>query len=181
MSDAARIGLVSVSDRASRGEYTDEGLPGLREWLHKAMASGWDSVEALVPDEPGEVEATLKRLADDEGCCLILTTGGTGPAKRDITPDATMAVADRVLEGFGERMRAHSLKYAPTAILSRQCAAVRGDCLIINLPGRPKAIAETLEDVFSAVPYCIDLLGGPYLETNPGVVVAFRPGGKGKS
>lgn len=177
MSAAARIGLLSVSDRASSGEYEDKGLPGLRDWLGRALKSGWTGIERLVPDERDRIEAALTELADDEGCCLILTTGGTGPARRDVTPDATLAVADRVLEGFGERMRAHSLKYAPTAILSRQVAAVRGSCLIVNLPGRPKAIAETLEDVFSAVPYCIDLLEGPRIETDPDVVVAFRPKG----
>lgn len=177
MSGPARLGLLSVSDRASSGEYEDKGLPGLRDWLGRALTSDWVGIERLVPDEREEIEAALTELADSEGCCLILTTGGTGPARRDVTPDATLAVADRVLEGFGERMRAHSLKYAPTAILSRQVAAVRGSCLIVNLPGRPKAIAETLEDVFSAVPYCVDLLEGPRIETDPDVVVAFRPKG----
>lgn len=178
MSGPARLGLVSVSDRASKGTYADEGLPGLRGWLGRALTSEWSAVEELIPDEQALIESTLKRLVDEEKCCLVLTTGGTGPATRDVTPDATLAVADRVLDGFGERMRAHSLKYAPTAILSRQVAVVRAKSLIINLPGRPKAIAETLEDIFSAVPYCIDLLEGPYLETDPKVVAAFRPGAK---
>lgn len=178
MSGEAVIGLLSVSDRASSGEYDDEGIPGLRSWLGRALASPWRAVDKVVPDEAGEIERQLVSFADDLGCCLVLTTGGTGPAPRDVTPEATLAVADRVLDGFGERMRAHSLRYAPTAILSRQVAVVRGKCLVINLPGRPKAIAETLDDVFSAVPYCVDLIGGPRIETDPGVVVAFRPGEK---
>jgi molybdopterin adenylyltransferase len=171
----AIIGLVTISDRASQGIYEDQGIPALRSWLEGALTSPWRAMTRLVPDEQAQIEATLKELADQEGCCLILTTGGTGPAPRDVTPEATLAVADRVLPGFGEQMRAVSLKYVPTAILSRQVGATRGKCLIINLPGQPKAIKETLDGVFAAVPYCIDLIGGPYLETNEEVVKAFRP------
>ncbi|MBF2735610.1 MAG: molybdopterin adenylyltransferase [Betaproteobacteria bacterium AqS2] len=171
----AAIGLLSVSDRASAGEYEDEGVPGLRAWLAKALATPWRECARLVPDERPAVEAALRELVDDQGCCLVLTTGGTGPAPRDITPEATLAVCDRVLDGFGERMRAISLAHVPTAILSRQVAAVRGRSLVINLPGRPRAIAETLDGVFAAVPYCIDLLGGPFIDTRPEVIEAFRP------
>ncbi len=173
MSAAVRIGLVSISDRASRGVYQDQGLPALEEWLRAALSTPFEVVTRLIPDEQPEVEATLKELADT--CCLVLTTGGTGPAPRDITPEATLAVADKVLPGFGEQMRAVSLKYVPTAILSRQVAVVRGKSLIVNLPGQPKAIKETLDGVFAAVPYCIDLIGGPCLETREEVVKAFRP------
>ncbi len=169
----ATIGLVSVSDRASTGVYEDKGLPALKEWLTGGLHNPLDFVDRLIPDEQGLIEATLKELA--ETCCLVLTTGGTGPAPRDVTPEATLAVADKVLPGFGEQMRAVSLKYVPTAILSRQVGVVRGHCLILNLPGQPKAIRETLDGVFAAVPYCIDLIGGPYLETRPEVVQAFRP------
>jgi len=169
----ARIGLVSISDRASQGVYEDKGLPALKEWLETALLTPFETVTRLIPDEQPQVEATLKELAQE--CCLVLTTGGTGPAPRDITPEATLAVADKVLPGFGEQMRAVSLKYVPTAILSRQVAVVRGQCLIINLPGQPKAIKETLDGVFAAAPYCIDLIGGPYLETRDEVVQAFRP------
>ncbi|MGD9788315.1 MAG: molybdopterin adenylyltransferase [Sulfuricellaceae bacterium] len=168
-----RIGLVSISDRASQGIYEDKGLPALKEWLEVALLTPFETVTRLIPDEQPQVEATLKELAEE--CCLVLTTGGTGPAPRDITPEATLAVADKVLPGFGEQMRAVSLKYVPTAILSRQVAVVRGRCLIINLPGQPKAIKETLDGVFAAVPYCIDLIGGPYLETRDEAVQAFRP------
>jgi len=173
MSVTARIGLVSISDRASQGVYQDQGLPALEEWLRAALQTPFEVVTRLIPDEQPQVEATLKELADS--CCLVLTTGGTGPAPRDITPEATLAVADKVLPGFGEQMRAVSLKYVPTAILSRQVAVVRGKSLIVNLPGQPKAIKETLDGVFAAVPYCIDLIGGPYLETWEEVVKAFRP------
>ena len=176
MTTVVRIGLVSVSDRASSGTYEDQGLPGLRTWLTQALLTPWEPVAELIADDQDTIIATLTRLVDDEGCNLVLTTGGTGPAPRDVTPDATLAVADRVLDGFGERMRAHSLKFVPTAILSRQVAVIRKHSLIINLPGRPKAIAETLGDIFTAVPYCLDLLNGPRLETDPAVVVAFRPG-----
>ena len=170
------IGLVSVSDRASAGVYKDEGIPSLKEWLASAVASpAWRDETRLIADEQPLIEATLKELADEKGCSLILTTGGTGPAPRDVTPEATLAVADKVMPGFGEQMRAVSLKYVPTAILSRQVAVVRKNSLIINLPGQPKAIRETLDGVFAAVPYCIDLIGGPYIETHEAVVKAFRP------
>lgn len=175
MKQALLVGLVSVSDRASRGEYEDKGIPALQDWLTSAIKSPWRAVTHLIPDERALIEQTLIDLVDKTACNLILTTGGTGPAPRDVTPDATLAIADRVLDGFGEQMRAVSLKYVPTAILSRQVGVTRGQCLIINLPGQPKAIKETLDGIFAAVPYCIDLLGGPALETNPEVVVAFRP------
>ena len=170
------IGLVSISDRASAGVYKDEGIPALKEWLAAAIASpAWREEARLIADEQAVIESTLADLVDRKGCHLILTTGGTGPAPRDVTPEATLAVADKVMPGFGEQMRAVSLKYVPTAILSRQVAVVRKQCLIINLPGQPKAIRETLEGVFAAVPYCIDLIGGPYIETHEAVVKAFRP------
>lgn len=168
----AIIGLLSVSDRASRGDYRDLGIPALREWLSRALVSPWRAVEILVADEQAQIEAALLRLIDEEKCSLALTTGGTGPAPRDVTPEATLAVASRELPGFGELMRAVSLRYVPTAILSRQTAAVRGSCLIVNLPGQPKAVAETLDGVFPAIPYCVDLIGGAFLDTNP---PAFRP------
>lgn len=170
-----RLGLVSISDRASSGSYQDAGLPALQDWFTHALASPWHSMTRLIPDEQAQIEATLIELADVEGCHLILTTGGTGPAPRDVTPEATLAVAHKVLPGFGEQMRAVSLQYVPTAILSRQLGVVRGSCLILNLPGQPKAIKETLDGVFPAVPYCIDLIGGPYIETNSEIVSAFRP------
>ena len=170
------IGLVSISDRASAGVYKDEGIPSLKEWLTSAIASPeWRDETRLIADEQPVIEATLKELVDEKGCSLVLTTGGTGPAPRDVTPEATLAVADKVMPGFGEQMRAVSLKYVPTAILSRQVAVVRKKALIINLPGQPKAIRETLDGVFAAVPYCIDLIGGPYIETHEAVVKAFRP------
>ncbi len=147
----------------------------MRAWLDASLATPWESVTRLVPDEREQIESALTDLVDTEGCCLVLTTGGTGPALRDVTPEATLAVADRVLDGFGEQMRAVSLKYVPTAILSRQVGVIRGQSLIINLPGQPKAIKETLDGVFAAVPYCLDLIGGPYLETKTGAVQAFRP------
>lgn len=175
MADTARIGIVTVSDRASRGEYEDRGGPAVGEWLHRALRSPWQPVTRLVPDEPEQVEAALRELCDVERCCLVVTTGGTGPAMRDITPEATEAVCDKILDGFGEQMRAVSLRYVPTAILSRQTAGIRGNSLVINLPGNPKAIAECLEAVFPAVPCCIDLIEGPFLETDPAVVAAFRP------
>jgi len=182
-----KIGLVSISDRASRGVYRDEGIPALEEWFGRALTTPWSTVTRLIPDERAQIEATLKELTDAERCHLILTTGGTGPAPRDVTPEATLAVADRVMPGFGEQMRQISLHYVPTAILSRQVAVVRAQSLIINLPGQPKSIRETLEGVrgadgkvlvhgiFSAVPYCIDLIGGPYIETDESVVKSFRP------
>jgi molybdopterin adenylyltransferase len=189
--DELIVGLVSVSDRASRGAYEDQGLPGLRDWLNRALASPWQQHERLVPDERGVIEATLIELVDTVGCDLVLTTGGTGPARRDVTPEATRAVATREMPGFGEQMRRISLHFVPTAILSRQVAVLRETvdraALIVNLPGQPKAIAETLEGlrdadgkvladgVFAAVPYCIDLIGGPYIETHEAVVKSFRP------
>jgi molybdopterin adenylyltransferase len=170
--ESARIGLLSVSDRASAGIYQDKGLPALREWLETTLLNPLTFIERLIPDEQDQVEQALIELAGE--CCLILTTGGTGPAPRDVTPEATLAVADKVLPGFGEAMRAVSLKYVPTAILSRQVGVTRGNCLILNLPGQPKAIKETLDGVFAAVPYGIDLVGGPYLDTRD-EGMAFRP------
>jgi molybdopterin adenylyltransferase len=182
------IGLVSISDRASQGVYKDEGIPALQQWFERALvAPKWRSITRLIPDERPTIEETLKSLVDSEGCHLVLTTGGTGPAPRDVTPEATLAVGDREMPGFGEQMRQVSLKFVPTAILSRQVAVIRGRALIINLPGQPKAIRETLEGlkddsgktivggIFAAVPYCIDLIGGPYIETNEELVKAFRP------
>jgi len=173
--EAVRIGFVTVSDRASRGEYEDLGGPAMQAWLSSALTNEWEAVARVIADEQDQVEAALKELADEEGCCLIVTTGGTGPALRDITPEATVAVSDKILDGFGEQMRAVSLKFVPTAILSRQIAAIRGQSLIINLPGKPSAIGDCLEAVFPAVPYCIDLLEGPYLETDESFIKAFRP------
>jgi molybdopterin adenylyltransferase len=181
------IGLVSISDRASSGVYEDKGLPALQEWFGAALASPWRMENRLIPDEQAVIEATLIELCDQAGCHLVLTTGGTGPAPRDVTPEATLAVADKVMPGFGEQMRQISLAFVPTAILSRQVGVVRGKSLILNLPGQPKAIKETLEGaknadgsikangIFAAVPYCIDLIGGPYIETNEAVIKAFRP------
>ena len=176
MSSVLVVGVVSASDRAAGGVYRDEGIPALKEWLGKAIvAPSVRYEERLIPDEQPVIEAALVDLVDARGCHLVLTTGGTGPAPRDVTPEATLAVADKLLPGFGEQMRAVSLKYVPTAILSRQVAVVRRQALIINLPGQPKAIKETLDGVFAAVPYCIDLIGGPYIETDEAVVKAFRP------
>jgi molybdopterin adenylyltransferase len=176
MKDELIIGLVSISDRASAGVYKDEGIPSLKEWLRTAIASpAWRDETRLIADEQPVIEETLRELSDRRHCALILTTGGTGPAPRDVTPEATLAVADKVMPGFGEQMRAVSLKFVPTAILSRQVAVVRKQSLIINLPGQPKAIRETLDGVFAAVPYCVDLIGGPYIETHEAVVKAFRP------
>jgi len=170
------VGVISVSDRASGGVYRDEGIPALEEWLAAVITSpALHYEERLIPDDQATIEACLKELIDTRGCHLVLTTGGTGPAPRDVTPEATLAVADKELPGFGEQMRAVSLKYVPTAILSRQVAVIRKGALIINLPGQPKAIKETLDGVFAAVPYCIDLIGGPYVETDPALVKAFRP------
>jgi len=170
-----RIGLVTVSDRASRGEYQDLGGPAMQEWLQSALTCEWIPISKIIADEQVLIESTLCELVDEEGCCLIVTTGGTGPAKRDVTPEATMAVCEKMLDGFGEQMRAVSLQVVPTAILSRQVAGIRGNCLLINLPGKPSAIADCLQAVFPAVPYCIDLLEGPFLTTNDAVVKAFRP------
>lgn len=167
--------MVTVSDRASRGEYQDQGGPAIREWFDQALINAWEAVPRLVADEQPEVEATLRSLCDEQGCCLVVTTGGTGPAPRDITPEATAAVCDKLLDGFGEQMRAVSLQYVPTAILSRQIAGIRGRSLIINLPGKPSAIADCLNAVFPAVPYCIDLIEGPYIETDEAFIKAFRP------
>ena len=184
--DPITIGIVSISDRASSGTYEDKGLPALQEWLGKALKNPISFEPRLIPDDQDTISQTLIELVD-AGCALVLTTGGTGPAVRDVTPEATLAVADKTMPGFGEQMRQISLAFVPTAILSRQVAVIRGQCLIINLPGQPKAIAETLEGlkdnagnpqvhgIFAAVPYCIDLIGGPYLETNDAVCKAFRP------
>lgn len=184
--DAVRIGIVSVSDRASSGVYEDKGLPALKDWLTRALKNPITFESRLIPDEQAVISATLIELVD-AGCALVLTTGGTGPALRDVTPEATLAVAHREMPGFGEQMRQISLRFVPTAILSRQVAVIRGNSLILNLPGQPKAIAETLEGlkdaggapvvpgIFAAVPYCIDLIGGPYLETDDAVCKAFRP------
>ncbi len=171
----ARIGILTVSDRASRGEYADESGPAIREYLEEILTSEWEPVGVVVPDERDRIEEALTHLADKERCALILTTGGTGPAARDVTPEATETVCDKILDGFGEQMRAVSLKVVPTAILSRQIAGTRGRSLIVNLPGRPRAIRECLEAVFAAIPYCDDLLEGPYLTTDESKVVAFRP------
>lgn len=178
MSEKARIGIVTVSDRASRGEYEDLGGPALRGWFEKALSSPWEPVARVIPDEQPVIEETLSALADGEGCCLIVTTGGTGPAPRDVTPEATEAVCERMMPGFGELMRQISLKYVPTAILSRQTAGIRGRSLIVNLPGKPSAIAETLDELFPAIPYCVDLIEGARLEAHPEVVKVFRPKGK---
>ena len=181
-----RIGIVSISDRASSGVYEDLGLPALQSWLQRALLNPIEFEARLIPDEADRISATLIELAQ-AGCSLVLTTGGTGPALRDVTPEATLAVADKVMPGFGEQMRQIGLRFVPTAILSRQVAVIRGQCLIINLPGQPKSIAETLEGlkdeagnavvhgIFAAVPYCIDLIGGPYLQTDDAVCKAFRP------
>ncbi len=184
--DPVKIGIVSISDRASNGVYEDKGLPALQAWLTQALKNPLQFEARLIPDEKERISATLVELVD-AGCSLVLTTGGTGPAVRDVTPEATLAIADKEMPGFGEQMRQISLKFVPTAILSRQVAVIRGQSLIINLPGQPKSIAETLEGlkdsqgqsvvhgIFAAVPYCIDLIGGPYLETNDEVCKAFRP------
>ena len=185
--DPVRIGVVSISDRASTGVYQDKGIPALKDWLGRALRNRVEWHERLIPDEQPAIEQTLIELCDTVGCHLVLTTGGTGPAPRDVTPEATLAVAHKVMPGFGEQMRQISLAFVPTAILSRQVGVIRGKSLILNLPGQPKAIKETLEGakdaegkslvpgIFAAVPYCIDLIGGPYIETNEARVRAFRP------
>ena len=183
--DAVRIGVVSVSDRASSGQYQDQGIPALQDWLGRALQNPIDWQTRLIPDEQDQISDALRELVDIAGCHLVLTTGGTGPAPRDVTPEATMAVADKLMPGFGEQMRQISLAFVPTAILSRQVAVIRGRALIINLPGQPKSIAETLQGlpqatppvngIFAAVPYCIDLIGGPYLETDDTVCKGWRP------
>ena len=187
MNEELVIGLVSISDRASSGVYQDQGIPALREWFGAALTTPWRMETRLIPDERAQIEQTLIELCDNAGCHLVLTTGGTGPAPRDVTPEATLAVGDKEMPGFGEEMRRISLNFVPTAILSRQTAVIRGKSLILNLPGQPKSIKETLEGVkdadgksvvtgiFAAVPYCIDLIGGPYVETNDTVIKAFRP------
>jgi molybdopterin adenylyltransferase len=177
MSDGApaKIGIVTVSDRASRGEYRDLGGPAIHDCLKEILTCPWEPVARVIPDEQPLIEATLRDLCDRDECCLVVTTGGTGPARRDVTPEATEAVCDKLLDGFGELMRAVSLKSVPTAILSRQIAGIRGESLIINLPGKPAAIRECLLAVFPAIPYCIDLIEGPFLTTNEAVVKAFRP------
>ena len=175
MTQAARIGVLTVSDRASAGVYEDLSGQSIIDTLNDYLDSSWEAVYRVIPDEQPLIESTLIELADQHGCCLIVTTGGTGPAARDVTPEATEAVCQRMMPGFGELMRSESLKYVPTAILSRQTAGLRGQCLIINLPGKPKAIRQCLDAVFPAVPYCIDLMDGPYLQCNEAVIKAFRP------
>ena len=183
--DTVRIGVVSISDRAATGQYADQGIPALQDWLGRALKNPIDWQTRLIPDEQDQISAALRELVDVAGCHVVLTTGGTGPAPRDVTPEATMAVADKLMPGFGEQMRQISLAFVPTAILSRQVAVIRGRTLIINLPGQPKSIAETLQGlpqatppvngIFAAVPYCIDLIGGPYLETDDTVCKGWRP------
>ena len=182
-----RVGLVSISDRASSGQYQDQGIPSMVQWLQQTISTPWQQESRLVADEQPDIEAALIDLVDRAGCDLVLTTGGTGPAPRDVTPEATVAVAHRLMPGFGEQMRAISLNFVPTAILSRQVAVIRGKALIVNLPGQPKSIRETLEGlrdeqgkllvggIFAAVPYCLDLIGAPYIETDPAICKAFRP------
>jgi molybdopterin adenylyltransferase len=170
-----RIGIVTVSDRASKGVYQDLGGPAIKDCLGEILSCPWEAVPRLIPDEQPIIEQTLKELCDTEHCCLVVTTGGTGPAKRDVTPEATEAVCDKILDGFGELMRSVSLKFVPTAILSRQIGGIRGSSLIVNLPGKPSAIRDCLLAVFPAIPYCIDLIEGPYLTTSEAVVKAFRP------
>jgi molybdopterin adenylyltransferase len=175
MTSAIRIGILTVSDRASKGIYEDKGGPAIRDCLTEILSCSWEAVARIIPDEQPLIESTLKQLCDEEQCCLVVTTGGTGPARRDVTPEATEAVCDKLLDGFGELMRMESLKFVPTAILSRQVAGIRGKSLIVNLPGKPSAIRDCLLAVFPAIPYCIDLIEGPYLTTNESVVKAFRP------
>ena len=172
---SARIGIVTVSDRASRGEYQDLGGPAIRAYLENVLTSPWTPVAKVIPDERPLIEQVLRSLCDEEQCCLVVTTGGTGPARRDVTPEATEAVCDKMMPGFGELMRKVSLEKVPTAILSRQTAGIRGGALIINLPGQPRAIGECLDAIFPAIPYCIDLIGGPYLTTDESKLKAFRP------
>jgi molybdopterin adenylyltransferase len=173
--NVARIGILTVSDRASRGEYEDKGGPAIHAWFKRVLVSKWEAVARLVPDEQPQIEAALRELSDVEGCSLIVTTGGTGPASRDVTPEATEAVCSKMMPGFGELMRSASLKFVPTAILSRQTAGIRGNSLIVNLPGKPSAIDDCLDAVFPAIPYCIDLIAGAYLESDPAQCKTFRP------
>ncbi len=172
---SARIGMVTVSDRASRGDYEDKGGPAIRAWLDRVLIGAWEPVVRIIPDEQALIEATLVELTDNEECCLVITTGGTGPAARDVTPEATEAVCQKMMPGFGELMRAASLKVVPTAILSRQMAGIRGKSFIVNLPGKPSAIDDCLNAVFPAIPYCIDLIGGDYLQADPAQCNVFRP------
>lgn len=174
----AKIGIVTVSDRASRGEYEDLGGPAIRDYLAEVLSCDWEGIARVISDDETKIAETLIELCDQEGCCLVVTTGGTGPAKRDVTPEATEAVCEKMMHGFGELMRKVSLDKVPTAILSRQTAGIRGSSLIVNLPGKPKAIAECLDAVFPAIPYCVDLIDGPRLTTNESRLVAFRPKGK---
>lgn len=173
--DELKVGIVTTSDRASNGEYEDRGGPAIDAWFKKALSSSWSAVYRVIPDEQVQIEAALRSLVDEAGCQLIVTTGGTGPALRDVTPEATEAICDKILPGFGEMMRAESLKFVPTAILSRQTAGIYHQSLIINLPGKPSAIDDCLNAVFQAVPYCIDLIDGPYIETHESVIKTFRP------
>jgi molybdopterin adenylyltransferase len=173
--DPARFGVLTVSDRASSGVYADESGPAILRFFAEAVASPWTAAARVVPDERPAIEAALKALVDEEGCCFVVTTGGTGPAPRDVTPEATEAVCERMMPGYGEQMRAISLRHVPTAVLSRQTAGLRGRALILNLPGAPRAIRETIDEVFASVPACVQLLEGPYIETHAAVVVAFRP------
>ena len=175
MSKEIKIGIITVSDRASAGVYEDLSGKAIIDTLNEYLTSEWKQVYKIIPDKQAAIENTIKQMSDKEACCLIVTTGGTGPAKRDVTPEATEAVCDKMMPGFGELMRTESLKYVPTAILSRQTAGLRGSCLIINLPGKPKSIRECLDAVFPAVPYCIDLVEGPYLECNEEIIKPFRP------
>ena len=174
-SQVCRFGVLTASDRASAGDYEDLSGPAIEKFLSEAVTSPWEVVRCLVPDEQSLIESSLEELVDNEGCSVVITTGGTGPAPRDVTPEATEAVCERVLPGFGEQMRAISLRHVPTAVLSRQTAGIRGSCLILNLPGSPRSIREILDEVFAAVPYCVDLIGGPYITTDLSVVDAFRP------
>ena len=174
-SQVCRFGVLTASDRASAGDYEDLSGPAIEKFLSEAVTSSWEIVRCLVPDEQSLIEASLEELVDSEGCSVVVTTGGTGPAPRDVTPEATEAVCERMLPGFGEQMRAISLHHVPTAVLSRQTAGIRGSCLILNLPGSPRSIREILDEVFAAVPYCVDLIGGPYITTDSSVVDAFRP------
>ncbi|CAD7701276.1 unnamed protein product [Ostreobium quekettii] len=175
LGDFARLGVLTVSDRASAGVYADESGPAILGFFDEAVASRWEAEYVIVPDERSQIEAAIIDMVDERGCCLVVTTGGTGPAPRDVTPEATEAVCERMMPGYGEQMRAISLKYVPTAVLSRQTAGIRGKAFVINLPGKPKSIRETLDEVFRSIPYCVDLIGGPYIETRTDVVNAFRP------
>lgn len=173
--EKARIGIVTVSDRASSGQYEDKGGPAIRAWFERALTSSWEAVARVIPDEQALIEKTLIELCDQEGCSLVVTTGGTGPALRDVTPEATEAVCEKMMPGFGELMRSASLKIVPTAILSRQTAGIRGKSLIINLPGKPSAVDDCLDAIFPATPYCIDLIGGAFIDADPAQCQVFRP------